>query len=262
MWHRANGKRHPTPIQRANSGAVQRPAKPPMSGPHRGCPERPRFTAIGTLHPRCSQELTLSPVQHAALRCVPTNPARVSTNGRRALPSAAATPSRVACTIRCPYTLWNSACTPGPPSAASASCRARTSAVFSTPRNTAGSFMSFHTPSASVSAWKRATRDAHHRRTRAAVKSGNTHAPGHTSPRNASSPFVLPSPFPPPAGAGARIHARIASPSSNTSHPGSALIPGSSIQMPLAPRACSARLSVRASPNPCSSTVKLLNPRM
>src|SRR5579872_471826 len=54
------------------------PAKPPMSQPEIGIPERPRLRTSGMLIWRKAQSEAESPVQRAAYRCIPANPPRAN----------------------------------------------------------------------------------------------------------------------------------------------------------------------------------------
>ena len=75
-WLRQNGVRAPYCIQRRNSSALAFPWKPPMSAPTNGCPETPKPQPMVMLSHRWSQRDWLSPIQFAAYRWMPANPAR------------------------------------------------------------------------------------------------------------------------------------------------------------------------------------------
>ena len=79
--------------------------KPPMSAPTNAWPEIPNPAAIGMLSHRWSQRDMLSPIQFAAYRWMPAEPARDSTKVRRS-GIAASSPSVVPIAMSSAYWLW------------------------------------------------------------------------------------------------------------------------------------------------------------
>jgi len=66
LWLRKNGKTAPSCVKRTNSSPVASSQKPPVSKPTKGTPESPNARHMRAARRKCSQRLTLSPVQTAA----------------------------------------------------------------------------------------------------------------------------------------------------------------------------------------------------
>ena len=72
------------PLLKVGPGDESLPlAKPPMSEPEIGMPERPRLSICGMVIERKSQLDAESPVQSAAYRCMPAYPPRAMMKLRR-----------------------------------------------------------------------------------------------------------------------------------------------------------------------------------
>ncbi len=145
------------------------PWKPPTSAPTKGWPDTPIPAPIGIPTHRWSQRDWLSPIQFAACRWMPAEPARDRMKVRSS-GMACSRPSCVAIAISRAYWLWNRSCEAVPRSN-SIRCGGMLPV--------AGSFMSFQMP-ASPDATCSALRRPHHPRASWVTKSGKTVSPGHT----------------------------------------------------------------------------------
>jgi hypothetical protein len=114
----------------------------------------------------------LSPIQLAATRWMPGEPARESTNVRSS-GAARRRPSVVAVAMSSAYSLWWRACEAVPRAK-----RIASDGIVPV----AGSFMSFQIPATPDATW-RALRSPHQRRASSVTKSGNAVSPGQTWPR-------------------------------------------------------------------------------